>query len=82
LTDQPWVESEGVPEMRHYWGPYSKREGLNAYINVVLYSEDQKRIQIQLRDTREFMDRYNGFIILFSSVDPWQPGANVDLARV
>jgi len=61
VAGKPWVESEGVPEMRHYWGPYSKREGLNAYINVGLYSEEQKRIQ--LRDTREHMDRHNGYIM-------------------
>jgi len=61
VAGKPWVESEGVPEMRHYWGAYSKREGLNAYINVGLYSEDQKRLQ--LRDTREAMDRYSGYIM-------------------
>jgi len=61
VAGKPWVESEGVPEMRHYWGPYSKREGLNAYINVGLYSEEQKRIQ--LRDTRETMDKHNGYIM-------------------
>ena len=61
VAGKPWIESEGVPEMRHYWGPYSKREGLNAYINVGLYSEEQKRIQ--LRDTRETMDKHNGYIM-------------------
>lgn len=61
VAGKPWVESEGVPEMRHYWGPYSKRDGLNAYINVGLYSEEQKRIQ--LRDTRESMEKHNGYMM-------------------
>ena len=61
VAGKPWLESEGVPEMRHYWGPYSKREGLNHYINVGLYSEEQKRIQ--LRDTRETMEKHNGYIM-------------------
>lgn len=61
VAGKPWVESEGVPEMRHYWGPYSKRDGLYAYINVGLYSEEQKRTQ--LRDTRESMEKYNGYMM-------------------
>lgn len=61
VAGKPWVESEGVPEMRYYWGPYSKREGLSEYINVGLYSEDQKRLQ--LSDTREIMAKHNGYIM-------------------
>jgi hypothetical protein len=78
VAGKPWVESEGVPEMRHYWGPYSKREGLNTYINVGLYSEEQKRIQIH--DTREIMGKYNGYVMastwLQSTPPNYAPGGD------
>jgi hypothetical protein len=46
-----------------YWGLWSKQEGLYAYINVGVYTEEMK--QIQLETTREHLDSGKGYF--FSS---------------
>ena len=47
VPDKPYIESEGSPHniARGYWGPYSKAEGLYAYLHVGEYTEAMKENQ-------------------------------------
>lgn len=63
---KPFIESEGSPSIVpdgqiHYWGPYSKVDGLYAYINVGVYSEAMKQNQIEI--TRQHLDAGKGYML-------------------
>jgi hypothetical protein len=57
----PYIQTEGTPSQ--YWGEYSKENGLNAYINVGIYTKGKK--EEQLAETKELLDKGHGY--LFSS---------------
>jgi len=62
---KPYIETEGspafVPDGKGYWGPYSKIEGLYAYINVGVYTEEMKQNQIEI--TRQHLDNGKGYLL-------------------
>jgi hypothetical protein len=50
VPGKPYIESEGSPHNVEggYWGPYSKAEGLYAYLHVGEYTEEMKENQMAL----------------------------------
>jgi hypothetical protein len=60
---KPYIESEGSPcdIPGGYWGTYSKREGLYAYINVGVYTPEMR--DSQWATTREHLDQGKGYVL-------------------
>lgn len=60
---KPYIESEGSPHNvpGGYWGPYSKAEGLYAYLHVGVYTEEMKANQIAL--TAEALNAGRGYML-------------------
>jgi hypothetical protein len=62
---KPYIESEGSPDVvpygKGYWGTYSKAEGLYAYINVGVYTEEMKHNQIEI--SRQHFNQGKGYML-------------------
>lgn len=62
---RPYIETEGTPNnapaFHGYWGDWSKREGLYAYINVGVYTPEMKQRQIET--TREHLENGRGYFM-------------------
>jgi hypothetical protein len=60
---KPYIESEGSPPEVEggYWGPYSKREGLYAYLNMGVYTPEMKAAQIEA--TQAHLERGRGYML-------------------
>ncbi len=56
--DLPYIETEGTPS--NYWGDYSKEPGGDSYINVGLYTDRKKAMQ--LRRTKQLLDEGHGYL--------------------
>lgn len=63
VEGKPYIETEGTPTNApgQYWGTYSKQDGLYAYLNVGVYTEEMKQNQIEL--TREHLNNGKGYCL-------------------
>ncbi len=80
MDGKPWLDSESTPKNTKYWGEYSKKTHKEThgdyynYSRIGRYSAEMK--EIQLAQTREGMEKYNG-IMLASTWLQCAPGEGV-----
>lgn len=78
-SGKPYIESEGSPATAPggYWGEYSKRIGLYAYLNVGMYDDDMR--QAQMDDAAAHYDRGEGYLFASTWLQAAPPqGPNTD----
>lgn len=69
----PYIQTEGTPSQ--YWGAYSKEVGGKSYINVGIYTDSKKNIQ--LKYTKEILDMGQGYLFASTWLQNVPPNYNV-----